>query len=70
MRHPLVIAEEHIEHVPSGNETWQLTILHLRMMFPWKPLLSSVYRGFPLAMVFDYRRELVWNKASPFCSMC
>ena len=34
MRHPLVIAEEHMEHVPSGNETWQLTILHLWMMLP------------------------------------
>ena len=23
MRHPVIIAEEHMEHVPSCNETWQ-----------------------------------------------
>jgi hypothetical protein len=41
-----------LNHIPSGNQTWQSTIAHVWMILPFKP---AFYGGFPFAM-FNYQR--------------
>lgn len=49
-----------LNHIPSGNQTWQSTIAHVWMILPFNP---AFYGGFPLAM-FNYQRVTCHNLSS------